>query len=318
MSGLSANKCRGMIIGAIIGDAMGMPFEFLHPLVVKESFPAPEAVYRRAPEGHVNALSEKGQFTDETQLMTIVMESILKLGDIDAQDISRSMVRFYTEDAWLTPARSILMSCKHLLKGKVWHNAGGYRDGSKPLAMVPPIVLYHFKNIDAIIHHSASLARMILVEPRVLKGCSCFGLLLKNILMSRDKKDLKDAVLQTAATIEDISLPFKDMLHWVLTLLDVDIDEGLQELGTGYSILESLFASLFAFLKFPDDYGTAVSHIVYHGDSADTTGFITGAFCGAFSGFDALPDHLVSGLKDSQFFQDLSDSFFGQVCHHPS
>jgi ADP-ribosylglycohydrolase len=219
----------------------------------------------------------------------------------------------HAEDEWITPGRSIVAACRSLAKGKSWYAAGALRDGSKPLAMVPPIVLRFFPNIDAILHHSSSLARIILIEPRVLKGCSCFGLLLKNILLCRDSLDLEEAVRRTAAYMEDISPSFRDMLFWVLTLLDTDIDEGLQELGTGYSILESLFASLFAFLKYPDDYGLAVSHVVYHGDSADVTGFITGAFCGAYAGFGALPEHLVTGLKDSQFFMDLAETFYDAV-----
>ncbi|MBN2432751.1 MAG: ADP-ribosylglycohydrolase family protein [Acidobacteria bacterium] len=312
------DKFRGLLLGAIVGDALGMPYQFLHPQVVRESFSQPTASYQRAPAGHVNAGAERGQYTDETQLMTIVIESMLESGDLDPPAIAQTMLRMYTDDEWITPGRSIVAACRNLDKGRTWHAAGGLRDGSKPLAMVPPIVLRFFTNIDAILHHSASLARIILVEPRVLKGCSCFGLLLKNILMCRDPYDLEEAVRRTAAYMEDSSPSFRDMLQWVLTLLDTDIDEGLQELGTGYSILESLFASLFAFLKFPDDYGRAVSHVVYHGDSSDVTGFITGAFCGAYAGYAAIPEPLVNGLKDSQFFLDLAEAFYDAVSTQPS
>jgi len=312
------DKFRGLLLGAIVGDALGMPYQFLHPQVVRESFARPVATYQRAPAGHVNAGAAPGQYTDETQLMSIVIESMLESGDLDPPAIARAMLGMHTNDEWITPGRSIVAACRNLDKGRAWHSAGGLRDGSKPLAMVPPIVLRFFSNIDAILHHSASLARIILVEPRVLKGCSCFGLLLKNILLCRDAYDLEDAVRLTAAYMEDSAPSFHDMLQWVLTLQDTDIDEGLQELGTGYSILESLFASLFAFLKYPDDYGRAVSHVVYHGDSSDVTGFITGAFCGAFGGYSAIPEPLVTQLKDSQFFLDLAETFYDAVASYPS
>lgn len=303
------DKYRGVIVGAAIGDAMGMPFQFLHPQVVRESFPAPPTTFSRAPEGHVNAALEKGQYTDETQLMTLTIEAVLEKKDLDMQSITAGMVRLLEEDAWITPGRSVLAACQHLRRGTNWQESGGYRDGSKPLAFVPPIVLHHFDDDEAIVHYSSSLARIILVEPRVLTGCACFGLLLKNILLCRRSEDLTPAVLLTADRIGAIDPAFKEMLLWVLSLLTVDIWEGLQELGTGYSILESLFAALFTFMKYPTSFNQAVSTIVYAGDSADTTGFITGALCGAFMGFEGIPENMVAGLRDAQFFIELAERF---------
>ena len=54
--------------------------------------------------------------------------------------------------------------------------------------------------------------------------------------------------------------------QWTLDAREVN--EGLEELGTGYSILETLPAALFVFLKFPDDFTSAVCHVVHAGDNA--------------------------------------------------
>lgn len=301
------HKSRGMILGAVIGDAMGMPYQFLHPQVVKESFDTPAAAFHRAPEGHVNAGLDKGQYTDETQLMSLVAESLLEKGDVDPAAIAETMVRFYTAEEWITPGRTIISACRHLRNGSPWAESGSYRDGSKPLAMVPPLVIHFFNDPDALLHHSATLSRIILVEPRVASGAMCFALLLRHIMLSRDEKDLTEGIRETGAYMDAHGAAFRGMLEWVLTLRDTDIQEGLEELGTGYSVLETLFASLFAFLKFPRDFAGAVSNVVFAGDNADTTGFITGAFCGAFAGVNSIPEHLQSGVKDGQFFQDLAD-----------
>ena len=304
------DKFRGVIVGAAIGDAMGMPFQFLHPQVVRESFPSLPTTYHRAPEGHVNAALEKGQYTDETQLMTLTIEALIEKKAVDLQEVSSSMVRLFEGNEWVTPGRSILAACRHLRKGVPWSEAGGYRDGSKPLAFVPPVVLFNFEDEELILRDSSTLARLILVEPRVLTGCSCFGLLLKNILLCTHPDELQPAVRKTADVIGGHDPAFGEILQWVLSLLDADVWEGLQELGTGYSVLESLFASLFVFLKYPADYQQAISTIAYAGDNSDTTGFITGAISGAFNGFGAIPENLVAGLKDSQFFTDLADRFY--------
>jgi ADP-ribosylglycohydrolase len=312
------DRFRGILMGAAIGDAMGMPFQYLHPQLIRDMHPLPPRTYLRAPEGQLNARLEKGQFTDETQLMTLVTEVILEKGDIDAQEVALGLMRLYDTHAWVSPGRSILAACRRLRKGMPWHEAGGYRDGSKPLAFVPPVVLRHPLHNEAIFHHSASLARMILIEPRVLIGCSCFGLLLKNILLCRDTQELPEAIQVTADYMEAHHPAFHDMLLWVLSLLDVEVAEGLEELGTGYSILETLFAGLFVFLKFPDDFAAAVSHVVYAGDNSDTTGFLAGAFAGAFNGYEGIPENLVAGLRDAQFFLDLADRLYLLSSSSPS
>lgn len=306
----SQDHVRGIFLGAAIGDAMGMPFQFLHPQVVREMYPKRPETYLTAPEGHINAALGRGHFTDETQLLILTAESLLERGDVAVDSVAAGMIQLYETDGWITPGRSVLAACRKLQRGRSWFEAGGYRDGSKPLAFVPPLVVRHFADNDAIAHHSSALARGILVEPKVLAGCVCFGLLLKNIILCRDSRELLDAVRVTADCMAGRHPAFRDMLLWVLSLLDTGIEEGLEELGTGYSVLETLFAALFAFLKCPDDFLMAVSSVIYAGDNADTTGFLAGAFSGAFNTFEGIPENLVAGLRDCEFLIDLADRFY--------
>ena len=101
----SKDRFRGVLLGAAIGDAMGMPFQFLHPQLIHELVPLPPKTFLCAPRGHLNSRLEKGQYTDETQLMTLVTETILEKGDADASDIAQGLVRLYETRAWITPGR---------------------------------------------------------------------------------------------------------------------------------------------------------------------------------------------------------------------
>lgn len=304
---LGLAKFRGLLLGSVIGDAMGMPYQFLHPQVVRELFPHPKGSFQRAPEGHVNSQQEKGQYTDESQLLTLVAESIINHREARPEDVAAGMLRLFEEDGWITPGRSVLSACRHLQNGVSWQEAGVLRDGSKPLSFVPPVVLRYFGDFSRMSSLSRSMARIILVDSRVLSGCICYARLLSNLLVCEDASQLDKVVRLTASQMKPVDESFHDMLLWVLSLRGVDVWEGLQELGTGYSILETLFSSLFVFLKYPDDFRQAVSSIVYAGDNADTTGFLTGSFCGAFRGIDGIPESLIDGLKDCDFFLDLAD-----------
>ena len=116
---------KGIILCAAIGDAMGMPYQFIHPKVISASLPPPNGTYHKAPEGHVNFTYEKGQYTDETQLMTLVIQSIIEKSKVDGNDIALRMVQLFDDNRWITPGRSIIAACKHLKKGSHWHEAGG-------------------------------------------------------------------------------------------------------------------------------------------------------------------------------------------------
>ena len=307
---LDVNRFRGAIMGAVVGDAMGMPYQFLHPQVVREAFPAPSAMYQKAPDGHVNAMLDRGHYTDETQLLTIVSEAILEKGTVDPAEVAKGMLRLYGEESWITPGRSIMACCRRMHEGVPWHEAGGRQDGSKPLAFVPPVVLFLFRDPQEIVRRSQDLAKIILREPRVLTGCACFGLLLRQVLQCRDREELPGIVQKVGQELRPVDPSFEEILNWVLSLLPLSVEEGLVELGTGYSILESLFAALYAFLKNPDDYGEAVSNAVYAGDASDSVGFLTGAFLGAFKGEEAIPRELRENVKDAKFFSELCDRLY--------
>lgn len=300
------NRHVGMLLGAAVGDALGMPFQFLPPQVIREFQPDPPQGYRRAPEGHANHALSPGQFTDETQLMTLVTEVLLQRGAADPGAVAAAILRLHQAGEWVTPGRSLLTAGRRLERGHGWHDSGIWRDSGKPLAMIPPLVVRFGDAPDPLLHHGTTLARILLIEPNVLRGCSCFALLLRQVLRTRDERDLPQAVMGAATYIRPWSAPFAEILEWLPGLCGIDTREGLEELGTGTSVLECLPAALFAFLKHPRDFGAAVGEVVWAGDASDTTGFLTGALFGAFNGLEAIPQTLVDGLAESRLLLDLA------------
>src|SRR5512133_381996 len=65
--GVMLDKFKGCLLGAAIGDALGMPNESTSPNLNKMKYG-----YRRSYKGHPNAGLNAGQFTDDTQMMLLV------------------------------------------------------------------------------------------------------------------------------------------------------------------------------------------------------------------------------------------------------
>jgi ADP-ribosyl-[dinitrogen reductase] hydrolase len=89
---MARDHLAGSIIGTAVGDALGMPLEFVR----RESIgPEPVAAYRAGGEfGGPCPRLRAGQWTDDTQMMLAVLESLLNCHKADLADIRE---RFY---AW--------------------------------------------------------------------------------------------------------------------------------------------------------------------------------------------------------------------------
>jgi ADP-ribosylglycohydrolase len=92
-------------------------------------------------------------------------------------------------------------------------------------------------------------------------------------------------------------LPPAEAAHW---LHAAGLDPGSTEEWQGISaaVIPSVVWSLYAFLRAPDDYWTAVCVAIEAGGDTDTMAAITGAIAGARLGPSALPAALVDRLND--------------------
>ncbi len=80
-------KFKGCLLGAAIGDALGMPNESTSPNLKKMKYG-----YRRPYKNHPNEGLNPGQYTDDTQLIILVATSLLtetyKINDIPSRSVS--------------------------------------------------------------------------------------------------------------------------------------------------------------------------------------------------------------------------------------
>ena len=73
---MNEERFAGCLVGQAIGDALGMPFEFMSP----ESISARQGqVVEFLPSLGLAA----GQYTDDTKMMLCIAESIVELGHIN-------------------------------------------------------------------------------------------------------------------------------------------------------------------------------------------------------------------------------------------
>src|SRR5512136_253578 len=99
-------KFKGCLLGAAIGDALGMPNESTAPNLNKMKYG-----YRRPYKGHPNEGLNPGQYTDDTQLM-ILVSTLIADGKYNEERYSSALRELYTLGNLRFPDGTISAACE--------------------------------------------------------------------------------------------------------------------------------------------------------------------------------------------------------------
>ena len=105
--GLMLKKFTGCLLGAAIGDALGMPNESTAPNINKMKYG-----YRRPYKGHPNEGLNHGQYTDDTQIM-ILVSTLLADGKYNEERILVALREMYDRGVLRFPDGSVSAVCEH-------------------------------------------------------------------------------------------------------------------------------------------------------------------------------------------------------------
>ncbi len=277
------SKFRGTLIGSAVGDALGAPVEGCTADEI--------SIFQ-------NDIVE-GRYTDDTELMIGVAESLIDKRGFDGADMAHKFLRNY--HAWRRYGPGTRAVLELLREGVSWEKAstmifggnGSYGNGAA--MRIAPIGLFYCDDIDTLweiayrashITHSHVLGK----EGAAIMACS-IALALRGY---RDREKMLNYL--TARTREDI---YRDKLIKIEQLLDADKQTVIEELGNRETAFESVITAIYSFIRF-DNFKDSVSYAIGLGGDTDTIGAMTGAICGAYYGLEAIPAEWVDALEDGE------------------
>ena len=123
MNAKTRSRARGAIVGTAIGDAFGMPVEGLDPATIVGRFGCLRSMVspRNGTWAHRTHKLRRGQWTDDTQLMLAIGESIVSKGFLDFGDIAKRHVLCLSDPrGW---GRSTLTGIGRIKAGVSWWNS---------------------------------------------------------------------------------------------------------------------------------------------------------------------------------------------------
>lgn len=307
-------KMKSGIIGFAVGDALGVPVEFLQRDMLKEH-PINEML------GYGSHNVPEGTWSDDTSLIVATMDSIKENADINFDDIMYkftewvNLAKYTATDKLFDIGISTRKAILNFERGNDAINCGTKginENGNGSLMRILPFVYYlkfsNFKEEEKtmLINQASSLTHAHEISQL---GCKIYADYVTLLLDGNNKEQALEQLKKidynkyyTEGSIE----AYQRILKNDLKSLNID-----QIRSSGY-VVDTLEASLWCTIK-NDSYESAVVTAVNLGDDTDTIGAITGSLNGIIYGTKEIPKKWLNKLKKNDYLEELTDQFINVI-----
>ena len=292
----------GSLLGAFCGDALGMPVEGLP----REEILARGGEVREMRAGRLG----RGAYTDDTQMLIGVAESLLRRRGFDGVDLARTFAANYEEERGYGPgARAAIVMIR---QGIPWDEVGprlfvGGSHGNGAAMRVAPVGLLYHEDPDRCGAVARDTARVTHSHELGMEGAGLQAQAVAMAVRLAGRSFSPVGLLKAVADhIRMHGGPFRGKLAIAERLLDADAppERVIAELGNGVGAIDSVPTAIYAFARRPDSFEEAVVFAVNLGGDADTLGALTGAIAGAYHGIDAIPGRWLASLENGEKGRD--------------
>jgi ADP-ribosylglycohydrolase len=316
------NFVKDVLLGVAVGDAVGVPVEFLSRIHLKKS-PVVDML------GYGTHNQPEGTWSDDSSLTFCLAETLVE--GYDLQKLANRFVNWKEYGYW-TPYGKVFdigiatSSAIHsLYLGKDPLLAGGDTEdsnGNGSLMRILPLLFYvremsiserfkHVKDVSSLTHrHIRSVIACFIYLEYALQLINGNN---KNAALTNMQKAVK-------AFFESTDVPQAEInrFHRVLSIkidnydLQPVMDLSEEEISSSGYVLNTLEASLWCILH-TDNYKDAILKAVNLGSDTDTTAAVTGGLAGLIYGGESIPQGWLSKLVKRNEIEDLSVRLFSKL-----
>lgn len=255
------SRLKGCMIGGLVGDCLGAPFECQYTSLVPIS-KIDRFIQRLRDETPEEAL----QYTDDTAMARQVAASFIDKNSLDVKDMAKRFVKEYFDEEWrgygasvrdvFLKLRSSECSEPHGPASEQFNGSGSFGNGAG--MRTHPIAMFFIdKDIDYIVEVAKQVAKITHAHPLGVNGGVLQAVAVHQALNGASGDSIMETVANTAAKLEeeyecDTASTYVNKMDLVKEYLDKpddDLDEACFELGNDVSAVDSVPTALFCFLR---------------------------------------------------------------------
>lgn len=284
------DKLYNAIMGLVVGDALGVPFEFRK----RDTFIASGMM------GNGTHHQIAGTWSDDSSMTLATLESIVRLGRIDPADIMENFVRWF-RDAEFTPWGNVFdvgsgtqRALARFMAGNPLSECGGRTrmdNGNGALMRILPLAFFQHKSSD--VYAVCALTHNTIVSKA---ACGIYLDVAERLIAGAQK----DTVVVDAC-IGSLPPEF-DRLPHIGELTRDKIK------SSGY-VVDTLEAALWCFLT-THSYRECVLTAVNLGEDTDTVAAVAGGLAGLYYGLhpaDGIPQNWIDNIARKSWIAGLCE-----------
>ena len=286
------DKIKGTIYGQAIGDALGLGTEFMDDYDMAWKYPNGLTHYSEIFQDHHRRRWEKGDWTDDTDMMLCIAYAIIKDKGVNLTTIAQNFKEWANGVPMGIGANTykVLMIGDYVEKPlevskKVWE-ISRYQSAANGGLMRTSIVGLLPNSIE---QSAADICRLTHYDPRCVGSCVIVSELIHSHVYGK--------LIPTYDQMIAIGRRYDERINEYIQLSQcVDICAlGLQDEGSiGYT-LKTLAAGLWTYWH-AETFQEGLLAVVRAGGDADTNAAVACSILGAKFGFKAIPAEYVEGL----------------------
>ncbi len=287
-------KIKDGIIGLVVGDALGVPYEFSSREEMRKN-PVNDMI------GYGTYNMPPGTFSDDSSLTIATMRSIINQNKIDYQDILNEFVEWYKNSKYTQYNKTFdignttLLSIENFIEGTEALKCGkeGQKDNGNgslmrilPLAFIDNIKYETVENVSSLTHR----------HDRSKIACVYYVELAKTIL--NEDVTIKEAIKIANEKIKNHYKDNKELKHYDKILNESIFNIPLEDIKSSGYVVNTLESVVYILLN-TNNYKDAVLEAVNLGQDTDTIAAIVGGIAGIYYGYESIPQEWINKVKYS-------------------
>jgi ADP-ribosylglycohydrolase len=304
-----SDRLAGGVYGLLVGDAVGVPYEFHRP----EAIPALDAIELDPPANFHRAHLgiPPGTWSDDGAHALCLLASLLENDRLDVDDLGRRLLAWYDEgylavggkvfDVGIQTGRAL-----RALRGGTPASHSGPADtqdnGNGALMRVLPLALWHRGSDAELVCDAHDQSAVTHGHPRSQACCALYCLWARRILA-----DAPDPWADAVAAIRMIYSDFPGYTEELESAIRPD--DAPFGRGGGY-VVDCLRSARLAMLAGP--YEAVVKAAIALGNDTDTTACVAGGVAGARDGVEAIPPRWRDRLLGRELCDPLIEALLAR------
>lgn len=311
------DKLKGMLYGGIVGDILGVPFEFKD----RGTFNCTDMV------GYGTHNQPVGTWSDDTSMTLATIDNIIQNGT--EIDLMFKFLEFrnngkYTPHGKVFDIGSTVVNAIDEFEYNISNGIndvsncgqdGEYDNGNGALMRISPIITildeYDSSKSFDLINRYTSLTHSY---PRSVIASIIYLELLQQLL-EYDKLESIENVFKITQKMYFPILPFKyvDELSTYNDFFNMKLlDKQYSELKSSGYVVDTLFSAIWCFY-YSNSFEDAVLKAVNLGGDTDTIASITGSLAGIYYGYDSIPKKWINKIVKKDYIDALINAYLDLI-----